>query len=131
FLGTLYTTTFAGAVMVGTIPFDGPWTFFLHSQPAAPAFWRAWSAGLVFSLPLLAILLCHELGHYLTARHYLLDVSPPYFIPLPLVPSFIGTMGAFIRLRTMLSDRRQLFDVGVAGPIAGFVVALPVLVVGL
>src|SRR5207244_3783058 len=86
---------------------------------------------LAFSLPLLAILLCHELGHYLTARRYNLDVSPPYFIPVPLVPSFIGTMGAFIRLRTMLSDRRQLFDVGVAGPIAGFVVALPVLVVGL
>src|SRR5438034_11571664 len=73
------------------------------------------ATGLAFSLPLLAILLCHELGHYLTARRYNLDVSPPYFIPVPLVPSFIGTMGAFIRLRTMLSDRRQLFDVGLAG----------------
>src|SRR5438034_9267736 len=89
------------------------------------------ATGLAFSLPLLAILLCHELGHYLTARRYNLDVSPPYFIPVPLVPSFIGTMGAFIRLRTVLSDRRQLLDVGVAGPIVGFVVAAPVLAFGL
>src|SRR5207237_3949868 len=57
--------------------------------------------------------------------------SPPYFIPVPMFPTFIGTMGAFIRLRTVLSDRRQLFDVGVAGPIAGFLVALPVLAAGL
>jgi len=130
-LATLYTVTFAGAVMVGTVPYDGYWTFFLRGVPATVGFWRAWSSGLVFSLPLLTILLCHELGHYITARRYLLDVSPPYFIPLPLVPSFIGTMGAFIRLRTLLSDRRQLFDVGLAGPIAGFLVALPVLAVGL
>jgi membrane-associated protease RseP (regulator of RpoE activity) len=58
-------------------------------------------------------------------------VSPPYFIPVPLWPSFIGTMGAFIRLRTVLSDRRQLFDVGAAGPFAGFAVAVPVLALGL
>jgi len=78
----------------------------------------------------LAILLCHELGHYLAARRYDIDVSPPYFIPVPLFPTFIGTMGAFIRLRSVLNDRRQLFDIGVWGPIAGFVVALPVLVLG-
>src|SRR5207302_932678 len=77
------------------------------------------------------ILLCHELGHYVVARRYQLDVSPPYFVPVPMFPTFIGTMGAFIRLRTVLSDRRQLFDVGVAGPIAGFLVALPVLALGL
>ena len=75
--------------------------------------------------------MCHELGHYVTARWYQLDVSPPYFIPVPLIPSFIGTMGAFIRLRTLLSDRRQLLDVGVAGPLAGFAIALPVLWIGL
>jgi len=130
-VATLYTVTFAGAVMVGTVPYEGYLTFFSRGVPDTAAFWRAWSAGLVFSLPLLAILLCHELGHYITARRYLLDVSPPYFIPLPLVPSFIGTMGAFIRLRTLLSDRRQLFDVGLAGPIAGFLVAVPVLAIGL
>jgi Zn-dependent protease len=131
FLATLLTTTFAGAVLSGAIAYDNPLDLFTGTYPLPPHFVRAWSSGLVFSLPLLAILLCHELGHYLMARRYNLDVSPPYFIPVPLVPSFIGTMGAFIRLRTMLSDRRQLFDVGVAGPIAGFLVALPVLAVGL
>ena len=131
FLATLLTTTFAGAVLAGAIPYDNPLDLFTGAYPVPPAFARAWSSGLRFSVPLLAILLCHELGHYLTARWYLLDVSPPYFIPVPLVPSFIGTMGAFIRLRTVLADRRQLFDVGVAGPLAGFAVALPVLWIGL
>ncbi len=131
FLATLFTTTFAGAVLAHAIAYDNPLDLFTWSYPLPHHFARAWAAGFAFSLPLLAILLCHELGHYVTARRYNLDVSPPYFIPVPLVPSFIGTMGAFIRLRTMLSDRRQLFDVGVAGPIAGFLVALPVLAVGL
>jgi Zn-dependent protease len=131
FLATLYTITFAGAVMAGRILYAGVLTFFTSGHPGSPGFFHAWSAGLVFALPLLAILLSHELGHYLAARHYQLDVSPPYFIPVPLLPSFIGTMGAFIRLRTLVADRRQLFDVGVAGPLAGFVVALPVLAAGL
>lgn len=131
FLATLVTTTFAGAVLTDAIPYTGPLVFFTSGHPGYPGFLRAWSTGLPFSLPLLAILLSHELGHYVVARRYQLDVSPPYFIPVPLVPSFIGTMGAFIRLRTILSDRRQLFDVGVAGPLAGFVVALPVLAAGL
>lgn len=130
FLATLLTTTFAGAVLAGTIPYDNPFNLFTGAYPLPAHVIRAWMAGLAFSLPLLTILLCHELGHYLTARRYDLDVSPPYFIPVPLVPSFIGTMGAFIRLRTILSDRRQLFDVGVAGPIAGFLIALPVLALG-
>ena len=131
FVATLFTTTFAGAVLAGGIPYTGILTFFTSGHPGYPGFLRAWSSGLAFSLSLLAILLCHELGHYTMARRYLLDVSPPYFIPVPLLPSFIGTMGAFIRLRTMVTDRRQLFDVGVAGPIAGFAIALPVLVAGL
>src|SRR5881296_44329 len=131
FLATLLTTTFAGAVLAGAIAYDNPLDLFTGTYPLPAHFVHAWTRGLAFSLPLLGILSCHELGHYLTARRYNLDVSPPYFIPVPLVPSFIGTMGAFIRLRTMVSDRRQLFDVGVAGPIAGFIVALPVLAVGL
>ncbi len=130
FLTTIYTVTFAGAVLAGSIPYVDALTFF-RNAPTTSEFWRAWSAGLVFSLPLMTILLCHELGHYVAARRYLLDVSPPYFIPLPMVPSFIGTMGAFIRLRTLLSDRRQLFDVGLAGPIAGFLIAVPVLAAGM
>src|SRR6266511_1334052 len=131
FAATLYSVTFAGAVLAGPIRYTGWLTFFTSGFPGSHGFLKAWSSGIGFGLAVLGILLCHELGHYFTARRYDLDVSPPYFIPVPLVPSFIGTMGAFIRLRTILSDRRQLFDVGVAGPIAGFVVALPVLAVGL
>src|SRR5207249_4787502 len=126
FLATLVTTTWAGAALRGVIDGEHVLAFF-------SAGWRAWTAGLAFSLPLLAILLSHELGHYITGRRYQLDVSPPFFIPVPPAPylPFIGTMGAFIRLRTVLSDRRQLLDVGIAGPIAGFAVALPVLAIGL
>ncbi|HXQ27996.1 MAG TPA: site-2 protease family protein [Gemmatimonadales bacterium] len=131
FLATLATTTFAGGVLVGTIPYDNPLDLLSGTYPLPHPLLPAWAAGLAFSLPLLAVLLCHELGHYVTARWYALDVSPPYFIPVPLVPSFIGTMGAFIRLRTLLADRRQLFDVGAAGPLAGFAVALPLLWIGL
>jgi membrane-associated protease RseP (regulator of RpoE activity) len=128
---TLFTVTFAGAMIAGTIPYDGIWTFFAALAHPSGAFVAAWAAGLRFSLPLLAILLAHELGHYLTARAYGVDASPPYFIPVPLLPSFIGTMGAFIRLRTLLSDRRQLLDIGIGGPIAGFVLAVPILWYGL
>ena len=131
-LATLATTTLVGAVIAGTIPppFEDRLAFIWRWPPGATL--RDLVPGLGFSLPLLAILLAHELGHYVTARRYLLDVSPPYFLPMPLWPSpLIGTMGAFIRLRTLLSDRRQLFDVGIAGPIAGFIVALPILAFGL
>ena len=128
---TLFTTTFVGAVLLGAIPFDpNPLALLLGTYPFPRDFIHAWAKGLTFSVPLLAILLCHELGHYLTARRYQLDVSLPYFIPAPVVPWSIGTMGAFIRLRTVVSDRRQLLDVGVAGPIAGLLVAFPVLVIG-
>ncbi len=131
FLATMFTTTIAGAVLRGTISVDGPWDLLRGRIGYASTPLAALASGLAFSLPLVAILLAHELGHYLTARHYVLDTSPPYFLPVPPWPFFIGTLGAFIRLRTMLSDRRQLFDVGIAGPLAGFVVALPILVAGL
>jgi len=89
-------------------------------------------AGLVrgalsFSVPLLAILFAHEMGHYLMCRRYGIDASPPYFIPFP---SLVGTLGAFIRIRQPIATKRQLFDIGVAGPIAGFVVAIPLLLWG-
>jgi len=132
FLATLFTTTFVGAVFDGRIPFDpNPFALITGTYAFPRHFLQAWATGLRFSVPLLAILLCHELGHYLTAGRYHLDVSPPYFIPVPFVPWSIGTMGAFIRLRTLVSDRRQLLDVGIAGPIAGLVVAIPVLWLGL
>jgi Zn-dependent protease len=131
FLLTLCTTTIAGAVLQGAAQVNDGWGLLRGRLVLLADPGHAVAAGLVFSAPLMAILLLHELGHYVTARRYLLDVSPPYFLPVPLWPSFIGTMGAFIRLRTLLSDRRQLFDVGIAGPIAGFAVALPVLLLGL
>ena len=126
-LATVFTTTATGASMTGDLPRIG-----LVLNPAAwdLAFFRALAGGFAFSIPLLAILFCHEMGHYLTARHYKLDVSPPFFLPGPPAP-FIGTFGAFIRLRTILADRRQLLDVGAAGPLAGFIVAVPVLWFGL
>jgi len=92
--------------------------------------WRLFVTGWSFAIPLLAILLVHESGHYLAARRYVIDVSPPFFLPLPPNISPIGTLGAFIRMRSPVLDRRQLLDVGAAGPLAGFVVAVGVLVWG-
>ena len=129
FLATLFTTTISGAVMTGHLPPE--LSFLLHPSSWDRMFFRALVGGFVFSLPLLAILLSHELGHYLTARHYNLNVSPPFFLPGLPTPIGIGTFGAFIRLRTILTDRRQLLDVGAMGPVAGFVIALPVLWWGL
>jgi membrane-associated protease RseP (regulator of RpoE activity) len=83
---------------------------------------------ITFSVPLLLILLAHEMGHYLMCRRYGIDASPPYFIPFP---SLVGTMGAFIRIRQQIPDKKKLFDIGVAGPIAGFLVALPLLAWGI
>ncbi len=83
--------------------------------------------GLPFSLTLLTILLAHELGHYLTCVYYNIDASPPYFLP---APTLTGTFGAFIRLRSPIYSMSQLFDVGVAGPLAGFAFILPVLAIG-
>jgi membrane-associated protease RseP (regulator of RpoE activity) len=87
--------------------------------------------GLEFAMALMAILLAHETGHYLVAKRYGIDASPPYFLPAPPWWNFVGTFGAFIRLRSPVVDRQQLLDVGAAGPWAGFAVALIVLAVGL
>ena len=92
--------------------------------------WRELLPGWAFAVPLLAILLVHELGHYLAARRYGIDASLPFFLPVPPTISPIGSFGAFIRLRSPVLDRRQLLDVGAAGPLAGFVVAFLVLVWG-
>ena len=86
--------------------------------------------GGMYSSSLMTILLAHEMGHYVLARIHGVDVSPPYFIPGPPVVSF-GTFGAFIRLREPVTDRKALMDIGAAGPLAGLVVAIPVLLVGL
>lgn len=88
------------------------------------ALWRGYS----FALPLMAILLAHELGHYFAARIHHVDTSLPYFIPMPF--ALIGTFGAVIRMRGPASERNALFDIGAAGPLAGLVFAIPVLVYG-
>lgn len=89
---------------------------------------------------LFSILLAHEMGHYLACRYYRIDATLPFFIPSPWIPlglrfwmplSPFGTFGALIRIRDRFPDRKSLFDVGVAGPLAGFVVCLPVLVLGI
>lgn len=129
-IATLFTTTVVGAGLAaafhaGRAPtiedqFNIYWN--LRNAPGSLL------AGLPFSITLLAILLAHELGHYLTCRYYGVDASLPYFIP---APTLIGTFGAFIRIRAPIYSRRQLFDIGVAGPIAGFVALMPVLAAGI
>jgi membrane-associated protease RseP (regulator of RpoE activity) len=89
---------------------------------------RLWKLGASFSVPLLAILGIHELGHVVACRRYGLPATYPYFIPAPVG---IGTFGAIIRIRAPIASRKTLFDVGAAGPLAGFVVAVPVLAWGI
>jgi membrane-associated protease RseP (regulator of RpoE activity) len=85
--------------------------------------------GLWYSLPVLAILGAHEFGHYILCRRHQVDASLPYFLPAPL--PLTGTLGAVIRIRQAFPSKRALFDIGVAGPIAGFIVALPFLYLGI
>jgi membrane-associated protease RseP (regulator of RpoE activity) len=94
----------------------------LYRQPLALA------SGLPFALTLLAILLTHELGHYFACRHHHIHSSYPYFIPFP---TLIGTLGAFILIRSPIRTTRALFDVGASGPLVGFVVAVPALIFGI
>ena len=92
--------------------------------------WSACAAGLPFSVTLLGILLTHEAGHYLMCRRHGIAASLPYVLPAP--PFFLlGTFGAIIRVRSRFPDRRALFDMGAAGPWAGFAIALPAMVLGL
>ena len=85
--------------------------------------------GWAYSATILAILGCHELGHYLACRYYGVDASLPYFLPVPI--TLTGTLGAFIRIREPIPYKRWLFDIGIAGPIAGFLVAVPALFIGI
>lgn len=84
--------------------------------------------GLTFSVPLLAILTAHEFGHYIACRIYKIEATLPFFIPVPLI-SPAGTFGAFIKILSPMPSRRATFDIGVAGPIAGFLVIIPVLLI--
>jgi len=91
---------------------------------------RPWTIlrGWPFALTIMTFLFAHEMGHYLTCRYYGIDATLPYFIPFP---SLVGTMGAFIKIRSPIFDRRSLLDVGIAGPIAGFVIAVAALTISM
>ncbi len=117
FLLTVVSTLWAGAYLEGA-----PWDFPVR-DPGLLA------RGAPFSGALLAILAAHEFGHYVAARRYGLRVTLPFFIPLPVL-SPIGTLGAVIKMKTPIYTRRMLLDVGAAGPIAGMVLALPIVVWG-
>jgi membrane-associated protease RseP (regulator of RpoE activity) len=131
FLLALITTTGVGARLAQNFQANRP-AFDLEQDLSALAdLWRHPSLladGLPFSLTLLVILLAHEMGHYLTCLRYGINASLPYFIP---APTFIGTFGAFIRIRSPIYSKRVLFDIGVAGPLAGFLFLLPALAIGL
>jgi membrane-associated protease RseP (regulator of RpoE activity) len=128
-LATIFTTLVVGARMQ---------TNFLHKLPVLytgddglsifPVIWALHAAhltlGIPFSLTLMLILLAHEMGHYLYCRRYRVWATLPFFIPFP---TLIGTLGAFIRIRSPIRSRSALFDIGIAGPIAGFAAAVTVL----
>ena len=123
FLLTLLSVMLAGAqIPVGTsVPADD-WGMI---KLLVAHLWSGWP----FAVALLSILLAHEFGHYIAGRIRKVDVSLPFFIPLPF--SILGTMGAFINMRSAPRNKRHLFDIGIAGPLAGLVVAIPVLLLGL
>ncbi|HEV2691128.1 MAG TPA: site-2 protease family protein [Bryobacteraceae bacterium] len=127
---TILTTTIVGVVL--TQCFDNNRPLDLDEYVAIfPVLWARpllLLNGLGFSLVLMTILLAHELGHYFACLYYQIDASLPYFLPFP---SPIGTLGAFIRIRSPIYTRRALFDVGVAGPLAGFAMLVPALIIGM
>jgi membrane-associated protease RseP (regulator of RpoE activity) len=128
FLITLITTTIAGAewatgklYLINEKGWNlGEW---MH--------WREVKLGLMFSLPFLGILTVHEFGHYFAARHHKVRVTLPFYLPLFLgFTNTMGTLGAYIRIKSRVFSRKEYFDIGLAGPLAGFLVAVPLLVYG-
>jgi membrane-associated protease RseP (regulator of RpoE activity) len=128
FVLTLGTSTFMGAIFYGWVPVE-----------LAPLGWTKWivhpvfvGEGLKFAVPLLLILFAHEMGHYVAARRHGLITTPPFFLPMPIpLPFSPGTLGAVMRIRQPITTRAQLLDIGAWGPIAGFLVSIPTLTIGL
>ncbi len=148
---TLVTTTIAGTLfpfgIIQTLPEADPQTWpeifqFITSLPTryaalvADAVYllftdaRYLKYGLSFSLSLLFILISHEMGHYIACRIYKVDATLPYFIPTPPMIGPAGTFGAFIKIRSPMPSRKAVFDIGVAGPIAGFIALIPIAIIG-
>jgi membrane-associated protease RseP (regulator of RpoE activity) len=127
FLATFASTTMVGGLVWGSLPAEMARLGLVQllSDP------RVYAAGLKFSIPLLTILWCHELGHYIAARQHGLTATPPFFIPFPIPVLGIGTLGAVIRIKDPIRNKRQLLDVGAAGPIAGFAAVIPFLAYGI
>lgn len=123
FLLTILTTTIVGADHYAGFLFD------FVPKDLGMSSWALFAHGVWYSGTILAILGTHELGHYLTCRYYDVDASLPYFLPAPIL--LTGTLGAFIRIRAPIPSKRVLFDIGIAGPLAGFAVAVPALFIGL
>lgn len=126
-LATLGTTTFVGGLHYISFVSD----FGARDiQVSVAGLWSyIWPYGLWYSGTLLLILGAHEMGHYLACRYHRVDATLPYFMPAPL--PLTGTIGAFIKIREAFPNRRILFDIGVAGPLAGFVVLVPALFLGI
>ena len=116
FLLTIVSTMVTGSMLTGHDPF---------------ASWQELLAGSSYSFALLTILFCHEMGHYLSARYYKMNASLPYFIPF-FIPFVFhpGTMGAFIKMRSSIPNKKALFDIGVNGPLAGLIASLVFLIIG-
>jgi len=116
FILTFITTTLAGA----------EWAY--GRSVFAPDYaWSDFVSGLEFSIPFLLILTVHEFGHYFVARYHKVKVTLPYYLPMPPLPFSIGTMGALIRIKEKIYSKKQNFDIGIAGPLAGFAAALIIL----
>ncbi len=150
-LVTLATATVAGSIFpFGRIPFPaaepnswGELASFLLTFPAlylefiSSAVYYIFTVpgilrdGLSFSIPLLFILVSHEMGHYIACRIYGVDATLPYFIPTPPMIGPAGTFGAFIKIMSPMPSKRAVFDIGIAGPIAGFMALIPIAVIGI
>jgi Zn-dependent protease len=120
FILTVMSVTFTGAIL------------FAPDLPTGVTGWfKFLLSGLPFTISLMTILLCHEFGHYFVSRYHKTASTLPLFIPLPYPVSILGTLGAVIQLKEPPRNRRILLDIGIAGPIAGLVVAIPILILGL
>lgn len=115
----LFVLTFACVTFMGI--------FWVGHSAHAETYWEMWPQGVLFAVLFLAFLATHEFGHYFAAVYHNVKVSLPYFIPVPLG---VGTLGAVIKIEEKIKDTKKLFDIGIAGPIAGFIVSLVILLYG-
>lgn len=126
FVTTIITTTITGAIFPYILQ-EADFSDILHLVTTSPI---PIINGLLFSFTLLVILGTHELGHYIACRYYGVNATLPYFIPVP-PPLGVGTLGAFIKIQSPIYNKKALFDIGISGPLAGFIFAIPAAIVGI